>query len=68
MARGGTVFISTDPQNNQPIGIPGEGVFIGTPGPTIYGRGSGAVDAGSMFIDFTGDFQIDHTTLDVQVS
>jgi len=31
-----TIFISTDPQNNVPIGTPGQGVFIGYPGPTIY--------------------------------
>jgi hypothetical protein len=39
--RGGSIFISTNPQNNVPIGVPGQGVFIGRPGPTIYGTGSG---------------------------
>ncbi len=41
--RGGGVFISTNPQNNVPIGTPGQGIFIGRPGPTIYGASGGAV-------------------------
>lgn len=67
MARGGTVFISTNPQNNVPIGIPGQSIFIGCPGPTIYGRGSGAIDAGGLIIDLGNAFVVDLTNLNIQM-
>ena len=38
MGRRHSLFISTDPNNLAPIGLPGQGVFIGSPGPTIYGQ------------------------------
>lgn len=51
MARGSGIFISTNPQNNVQIGIPGQGVFIGCPGPTIYGASGGVpTPSGNMII------------------
>lgn len=50
--RGGGIFISTNPQNNIPIGTPGRGVFIGCPGPTIYGASGGALtSSGNLIIN-----------------
>jgi len=63
-----SVYISTDPQNNVPIGVPGHGVAIGRLGILLYGRGPDAIDAGSLQIDYTGDFQIDMTTQSIQAS
>ena len=65
--RGGSIFISTNPQNNVPIGLPGQGVFIGCPGPTIYGRGPGAIDAGGLIMDMTGPTIIDMTTMQINL-
>jgi hypothetical protein len=48
MARGGSVFVSTDPNNVVPIGVAGSGVFIGTPGPTIFNSGQGSGNAGTV--------------------
>lgn len=65
MARGGTVFISTNPQNNVPIGLPGQSIFIGRPGPTIYGRGPAAIDAGGLDLVMDGSLQIVMDTLQI---
>lgn len=32
------LFISTNPQDNVPIGLPGQGVFIGYPGRMIFSQ------------------------------
>ena len=48
--RGGSIYISTNPDNNVPIGVPGEGISIGPMGVLIYqGDGpSGHVDGISV--------------------
>lgn len=48
--KGGGIFISTNPQNNIPIGTPGQGVFIGRPGPTIYGASGGVTSPSGVLI------------------
>jgi hypothetical protein len=69
MARGGTVFISTNPQNNVPIGTPGQGVFIGHPGQLIYGASGGAVSpSGTMILSgLSGSLTFIPTTVPVVV-
>ena len=44
--QGGSIYLSTNPQNNVPIGTPGQGVSIGRMGVWIYqGTGqSGHID------------------------
>jgi len=60
-----TLFISTNPQNNVPIGIPGQSIFIGSPGPSIYGRGPGAIDQGGFDFVMDGDLQIVMDNLEI---
>lgn len=67
MGKHHTLYISTDPNNLAPIGIPGQGLFIGSPGPTIYGRGSGSIDATGLQIDMTS-LQLDLTNQQIQLS
>ncbi len=65
MARRGnsrsSIYISTNPLNNVPIGVPGQGVAIGRLGVLIFGRGPDAVTASGMVIDLSDGFQIDMT-------
>lgn len=43
--RGGSIYVSTDPNVVLAIGTPGQGISIGPLGPTIYG-GSGETPPG----------------------
>jgi len=65
--RGGSIYISTNPENNVPIGVPGVGVSIGPMGPLIYGRGSDAIDSTSLELDMSS-VEIDLTDLEIQAS
>ena len=67
--RGSGIFISTNPQNNVPIGTPGQGVFIGCPGPTIYGASGGSVSpSGTMIVSgLSGSLTFIPTTVPVVV-
>ena len=44
--KGGSIYVSTDPNNNVPIGVEGQGVAIGALGRSIYGTGSGGKESG----------------------
>jgi hypothetical protein len=46
------------------IAVP-PGVFIGRPGPTIFGKSHQADTATGIVIDFTGNFVIDLTALQI---
>ncbi len=65
MGRHHTIYISTNPQNNVPIGIPGVSICIGSPGPSFYGRGPLAVDAGGFDFEMDGDLQITMDNLEI---
>ena len=65
MGRRHSLFISTNPQNNVPIGIPGQSIFIGSPGPSIYGRGPGAIDQGGFDFVMDGNLQIVMDNLEI---
>lgn len=62
MGRRHSLFISTNPQNLAPIGLPGQGVFIGSPGPTIFGQSSQIVGFGIITEDTLANIEIESST------
>ena len=62
-----SLYIRTDPNSTANIGIPGQSIFIGSPGPTIYGLGPGAIDAGGLIVDMSQNFIVYLTTMQVQL-
>lgn len=48
----------------RPIAAP-PGVFIGRPGPTIFGQSHQADTAAGLVLDFTDDFEIDFAALQI---
>lgn len=68
MGRGNSrssIYISTNPLNNVPIGVPGEGVAIGRLGVLIFGRGPGAVTAFGMELSLDSNTVVDMTKLEL---
>lgn len=66
MPRRSTVFVSTDPNNNVPIGVPGQGIAIGPLGRLIYGRGPDAIANSAMLLDMT-NLSIDLTNQNLKL-
>lgn len=62
MGKHHTLYISTDPNNLAPIGTPGQGLFIGSPGPTIYGQSSQIIGFGLITEDTLANLEIESTT------
>lgn len=63
--RGGSIYISTDPLNNVPIGVAGEGISIGPMGTLIFGRGPDAVTGGGMELTIGSNLVFDMTNLEL---
>ncbi len=62
--QGGSIYLSTNPENNVPIGVKGKGTSIGRMGTWIYGRGDAAQTESGLIVDFT-DLILDLTTMQV---
>ena len=66
--RGGTIYVSTDPNNNVPIGVPGQGVSIGKMGPTIYNANGGTPPSGGSGLNIFGGVNLSFTPTTVPVA
>ncbi len=60
--QGGSIYLSTDPSHNVPIGEKGRGISIGRMGTWIFGRSPDVITDSGMLVDFT-NLQVDLTTL-----
>ena len=62
MGKRHTIFISTNPQNLAPIGTPGQGLFIGSPGQFIFGQSEQIVGDGLITESSLSNIEIESST------